>query len=75
MVWRWENVTDAHKVQPLADALAAWIDTDMSCPSIMGDILQDAIRQATKAETIEWLAAIAERYGFKPPGAGHETQV
>lgn len=28
-------------------------------------ILIDAINQATKAETIEWLAAIAERYGFK----------
>ena len=29
-------------------------------------VLNDAIRQATKPETIEWLAAIAERYGFKP---------
>jgi hypothetical protein len=34
----------------------------------LGDcVLLDAIRQATKAETIEWLAAIAERYGFKAP--------
>lgn len=29
------------------------------------DILVDAVRQATDPKTIEWLAAIAERYGFK----------
>lgn len=64
-------MNDAHKLQPLADALLAWLDIDAQTArdhmTTEGRILSDAIRQATKAETIEWLAAIAERYGFKPP--------
>ena len=57
---------DAHKAKALADALDAWLQYQMQAwkPE---HILRDAIKQATKAETIEWLAAIAERYGFKPP--------
>lgn len=31
------------------------------------DVLDDAVRQATDPHTIAWLAAIAERYGFKAP--------
>lgn len=53
------------QTQALADALLVWSQADMSMMS--EKVLQDAIRQATKPETIAWLAAIAERYGFKPP--------
>lgn len=66
-------MTDAHKVQPLANALRQWVDastwphstTELGNPA--ADVLRAAIIQATKAETIEWLASLAERYGFTPP--------
>lgn len=45
-----------------AERLLAWFDGKaIGCGDL---ILHDAIRQATKPETVEWLAAIAERYGF-----------
>lgn len=49
----------------LAGELLAWMD--YTSPEQISNTLRDAIRQATKLETIEWLAAIAERYGFKRP--------
>lgn len=50
---------------PLADDLLQWfVDQGVEPPAISG-MLQDAIRQATKPETIDWLASLAERYGFK----------
>jgi len=49
----------------LARQLSDWLDELGDRP---GAVLQDAIKQATKAETIEWFAALAERYGFKPEG-------
>lgn len=55
--------TDAHTVKPLADALEEWAWHSTNTDAL----LRDAITQATKAETIEWLASLAERYGFKPP--------
>jgi len=60
-----ERTTDAHKVQPLADALTAWLDGIDGSHFTASCILRDAIKQATRAETIEWFASIAERYGFK----------
>lgn len=62
---------DAHKAKPLADALVDWLNADLDLEGFAwasaDSILSDAITQAAKAETIEWLASIAERYGFKPP--------
>ena len=61
---------DAHKAKALAHALTAWLEDLGGRGESIGawhQIGRDAINQATKAETIEWLAAIAERYGFKPP--------
>lgn len=68
-------MTDAHKAKLLADALLAWLNARSYRGEDIGaslQILRDAINQATKAETIEWLAAIAERYGFKPPEESKE---
>lgn len=71
-----EKLIDARTVKPLADALLEWLtdhedtlqdgwqDPNMSPAH---PVLRDAIAQATKAETITWLASLAERYGFKPP--------
>lgn len=58
-----DKTTDAHKVQPLAYALQGWVICEE--PMQAKRILNDAIRQATRAETIEWLASLAARYGFK----------
>lgn len=50
----------------LSNRLLAWFG-DLKEPVAMkcAAVLDDAIRQATDPKTIEWIAAIAERYGFK----------
>jgi len=56
----------ARPAHELGDALQAWMLADGLGHS-GALVLRDAIQQATKPETIEWLAAIAERYGFNRP--------
>lgn len=48
----------------LADKLDGWLRAEDTPTSF--EILTDAIMQSTGPHTVEWLAAIAERYGFKP---------
>lgn len=64
-------MTDGRRVMALSLALDDWLQEQSKFGFSIGpahQMVRDAINQATKAETIEWLAAIAERYGFQPTG-------
>jgi len=50
----------------LANKLLTWVDENSAVTLFGYDVLRDAISQATAPATVHWLAAIAERYGFKP---------
>lgn len=50
----------------LAKSVQAWVDREASTGDLgPHNALDDMIKSATLAETVEWIASHAERYGFK----------
>lgn len=59
------------KITPETTSLAAKLERWFMDPADRTNgralnVIVDAIMQATKAETVEWFAALAQRYGFEP---------